>query len=69
MGVTPTGYNLGRIVVAATATGLVGWGLKEAGVPTAAWVAAAGLLYGGLVIALGTVRLGELRALARRDAT
>ena len=69
MGVTPTGYNLGRIVVAATITGLAGWGLKEAGVPTAAWVAGAGLLYGGLVVALGTVKLGELRALARRDAT
>jgi O-antigen/teichoic acid export membrane protein len=68
MGVTPTGDNLGRIVVAATATGLAGWGLNEAGVPTAAWVAAAGLLYGGLVIALGTVKLGELRALVRRDA-
>ena len=49
--------------------GLAGWGLNEAGVPTAAWVAAAGLLYGGLVIALGTVKLGELRALVRRDAT
>ena len=35
--------------------------------PTAAWVAAAGLLYGGLVIALGTVKLGELRALVRRE--
>jgi O-antigen/teichoic acid export membrane protein len=69
MGVTPTGYNLGRIVVAATVTGLAGWGLREAGVPTAAWVAAAGLLYGALVIALGTVKLGELRALVRRDAT
>ena len=69
MGVTPTGDHLGRIVFAATVTGLAGWGLEEAGVPTAAWVAAAGLLYGGLVIALGTVRLGELRALVRRDAT
>ncbi|MEA2419944.1 MAG: hypothetical protein QOE60_2150 [Thermoleophilaceae bacterium] len=67
MGVAPTGPNLGRIVVASAAAGLVAWGLREAGLPTAAWVAAAGLLYGGLVIALGIVRLEELRALARKD--
>jgi O-antigen/teichoic acid export membrane protein len=66
MGVAPTGEHLGRIVAAAAATGLAGWGLKEAGVPTAAWVAAAALLYAALVVALGAVRLGELRALLRR---
>jgi O-antigen/teichoic acid export membrane protein len=67
MGVAPTGLSLGRIVVAATATGLAAWGLREAGLPTAAWVAAAGALYAALVIAFGSVRLEELRALVRRD--
>jgi O-antigen/teichoic acid export membrane protein len=68
MGVAPTGLSLGRITVAATATGLAAWGLREAGLPTAAWVAAAGALYAALVIAFGSVKLEELRALARRDS-
>jgi O-antigen/teichoic acid export membrane protein len=66
MGVAPTGEHLGRIAAAATAAGLAAWGMKEAGAPTPAWVAAAALLYAALVVALGAVRLGELRALLRR---
>ena len=66
MGVMPTGRNLGRIVVAAVAAGLLGWGLREAGLPMLAWVAAATALYAALVIALGLVRLAELRGLLRR---
>ena len=63
MGVAPTGPNLGRIVLAATAAGLLAWGLREAGLPTPVWVALAAGLYGALVIALGAVRMDELRAL------
>ena len=40
MGLAPTGAHLGRIVVAAAATGLAAWGLKEAGLPTIVWTAA-----------------------------
>jgi O-antigen/teichoic acid export membrane protein len=67
MGVAPTGDHLGRIVLASAATWLLAWGLKQAGVPTLAWLAAGGALYAGLIIALGAVRLDELRALARRE--
>jgi O-antigen/teichoic acid export membrane protein len=66
IGVLPTGYNLGRIVASAAAAGLVAWGLKEADVPTLVWVAAASVLYAVSVVALGAVRLGELRALLRK---
>ena len=66
MGVMPTGRNLGRIAGAAAAAGLLGWGLREAGLPTPAWVAVAGALYAALVIVLGVVRLAELRGLVRR---
>ncbi len=63
IGVAPAGPNLGRIVLAATAAGLVAWGLREAGLPTPVWVALAAGLYGVLVISLGAVRMDELRAL------
>jgi hypothetical protein len=53
-------------VLAAAASGLFAWALKEAGVPTLAWVAAAAVLYAALVIALGAVRWSELRALLRK---
>ena len=67
MGIVPAGEGLGRIVAAATVTGLAAWGLREAGLPTVVWVAAAATLYAVLVIALGSVRLEELRALVRRE--
>jgi polysaccharide transporter, PST family len=67
MGIVPAGDHLGRIVLASAGTGLLAWGLKEAGLPTLAWVAAAGVAYAASVIALGAVRLDELRALVRRD--
>jgi O-antigen/teichoic acid export membrane protein len=67
MGIAPGSRNLARIAAAATATGLAGWGLKEAGLPTVVWVAAASVLYAGLVIALGAVRIEELRALTRKE--
>jgi O-antigen/teichoic acid export membrane protein len=69
MGVAPSGRNLAPIVGAAAAGGLVAWGLKEGGLPTAAWVAAGSALYAALVIAFGIVRLEELRALVRKDDT
>jgi O-antigen/teichoic acid export membrane protein len=67
MGIAPVGDHVGRIVLASAATWLVAWGLKQAGVPTLAWVAAGGALYAVLVVALGAIRLDELRALARRE--
>ena len=48
------------------ATWLGAWGLNQAGAPTLVWVAAGGALYAALVIALGAVRLEELRNLTRR---
>jgi O-antigen/teichoic acid export membrane protein len=69
MGVAPSGRNLAPIVAAATAAALVAWGLKETGLPTAAWVAAASAVYAALVIAFGIVKLEELRALVRKDDT
>ena len=66
MGLAPTGAHLGRIVVAAAATGLAAWGLKEAGLPTIVWTAAASVLYALLVVALGVVKPAELRGLVRR---
>jgi O-antigen/teichoic acid export membrane protein len=68
MGIAPTGEHLGRIVAAATVAGLLAWGLREAGLPTIAWVVLASAAYGGLVIALGAVKLAELRALVGREA-
>jgi O-antigen/teichoic acid export membrane protein len=62
----PWGPHLGRIVLASVITGLIAWGLRVAGVPTLVWLAVAGLAYGGLLLALGAVRGGELRALLRR---
>jgi O-antigen/teichoic acid export membrane protein len=69
MGVVPASENLGRIVLAAAAAGLSAWALSEAGLPTPVWVAAAGALYAVLVIVVGVVRLGELRALLRKAET
>ena len=67
MGIAPVSDGLGRILASAAVTGLAAWGLKEAGLLTVAWVAAAGLLYAGLMIAVGAVRLEELRALVRKE--
>jgi O-antigen/teichoic acid export membrane protein len=66
MGIVPGGDHLGRIVVASAATWLGAWGLNQAGAPTLVWVAAGGVLYAALVVALGAVRLEELRNLMRR---
>jgi O-antigen/teichoic acid export membrane protein len=66
MGIVPGGDHLGRIVVASAATWLGAWGLNQAGAPTLVWVAAGGALYAALVVALGAVRLEELRNLTRR---
>ena len=66
MGIMPGGDHLGRIVVASAATWLGAWGLNQAGAPTLVWVAAGGALYAVLVVALGAVRLEELRNLTRR---
>jgi O-antigen/teichoic acid export membrane protein len=67
MGISPVGEGLGRIVASAAVTGLAAWGMRDAGLPTAAWVAAAAVLYAGLIIAVGTVRIEELRALVRKE--
>jgi hypothetical protein len=67
MRITPVSRNLIRIAAAATVTGLAAWGLREAGLPTVAWVAAAAALYAVLVIAFGTVRIEELRTLLRKE--
>jgi O-antigen/teichoic acid export membrane protein len=66
MGLVPMGDHLPQIVGAAAAAGLAAWALKEAGLPTLAWVALAAALYAFAVVALGAVKLGELRALARK---
>jgi O-antigen/teichoic acid export membrane protein len=66
MGVVPTGEHLGRVVLAAVAAGVLSWGLNEAGVPTLAWVAAGAAAYAALAIALGAVKLSELRSLLRK---
>jgi O-antigen/teichoic acid export membrane protein len=68
IGIVPGGDHLGRIVVASAATWLGAWGLNQAGAPTLVWVAAGGALYAALVVALGAVRLEELRNLTRRGA-
>jgi O-antigen/teichoic acid export membrane protein len=66
MRIAPVSDNLPKLVLAAAATGLVAWGLREAGLPTPVWVAAAAALYALLAIAVGVVRLDELRALLRK---
>jgi O-antigen/teichoic acid export membrane protein len=66
MGLVPMGDHLPQIAGAAAAAGLAAWALKEAGLPTLAWVALAAVLYALAVVALGAVKLGELRALARK---
>jgi O-antigen/teichoic acid export membrane protein len=66
MGIAPGGDHLGRIVAAATAAGAASWALKEAGLPTLAWVAAGAAVYAALVVAVGAVRMDELRALLRK---
>jgi O-antigen/teichoic acid export membrane protein len=66
-GVAPWGEHLGRIAAAAVLTFAIGYGLRRAGLPVLAWVAIAGAAYGALLLAFGAVRLGELRALVRRE--
>jgi hypothetical protein len=66
MGIVPGGDHVGRIVISAVAAWLVAWGLEQAGAPTVAWLAAGGVAYAALVVALGALRLDELRALTRR---
>jgi len=65
-GVPPRGAHLGRIVLAAAGTGAVAWGLRRAGLPVLAWLGIAGAAYAALLLALGAVRVAELRALVRR---
>jgi O-antigen/teichoic acid export membrane protein len=66
MKLVPGGDHLGRIAIAAVATWALAWGLHHAGVPTLAWIAAGAALYAALVVALGAVRLQELRTLLPR---
>ena len=66
MKLVPGGDHLGRIAISAAATWALAWGLHQAGVPTLAWVAAGAALYAALVVALGAVRLAELRTLLPR---
>jgi O-antigen/teichoic acid export membrane protein len=66
MKLVPGGDRLGRIAIAAVATWALAWGLHQAGVPTLAWIAAGAALYAALVVALGAVRLQELRTLLPR---
>jgi O-antigen/teichoic acid export membrane protein len=66
-GVAPWGAHLGRIALAALLIGLLAYGLRRAGLPVLVWVALAGAAYAGLLLALGAVRLAELRALLRRE--
>jgi O-antigen/teichoic acid export membrane protein len=66
MKLVPGGDHLGRIAIAAVATWALAWGLHQAGVPTLAWIAAGAALYAALVVALGAVRLQELRTLLPR---
>jgi len=63
----PWGDHLGRIAIASGAAWLLAWGLHQAGAPTLAWVAAGAALYALAVVALGAVKLQELRTLMRRD--
>lgn len=65
LGVLPTGRRLDRIAAAALAVGVLAWVLRVAGVPTAAWAAAALIAYPPLLLALRVLDAGELRALAR----
>lgn len=65
LGVVPTGRRLDRIAAAALAVGALGWLLRVAGVPTAAWAVAALAAYPPLLLALRVLDVGELRALAR----
>jgi len=66
MKLAPGGDHLGRIAIAAVATWALAWGLHQAGVPTLAWISAGAALYAALVVALGAVRLQELRTLLPR---
>jgi O-antigen/teichoic acid export membrane protein len=58
--------HLWRIVLAACGCWLTGALLNAAGAPTIAWAAAAGITYGAAVLALGAVRLADLRTMLRR---
>jgi O-antigen/teichoic acid export membrane protein len=69
VGVRTVSPRLLRIAAAAVATGGAGWMLRVGGVPTAAWVGLAALLYGVLLVALGAVRVGEILALVRDRAS
>jgi O-antigen/teichoic acid export membrane protein len=63
MGVAPTGVRIGRIAVAAAGTWAAGALLDGAGVPLVLWLPAAAAAYAVLLVALGAVRLSELRSL------
>ena len=67
MEIRPTGRHLDRIVIAAVAAGLVGWLLRQGGVPTGVWAALACAIYPAFLVGLRVVDLGELRALRRRE--
>jgi O-antigen/teichoic acid export membrane protein len=62
----PGGDHLGGIAIASVGAWLLAWGLHQAGVPTLVWVAAGAALYVLVAIALGALRLQELRTLMRR---
>jgi O-antigen/teichoic acid export membrane protein len=67
IGIRPTGRHVGRIVFASALTGALAWGLRQAGVPTVAWLIAAGVAYAALLLALRIVSLEEVRALRRSE--
>ena len=62
----PGGDHVGRIAIASGVAWLTSWTLNQAGVPTLVWIAAGAALYAVSAIALGAVRIQELRALVRR---
>jgi O-antigen/teichoic acid export membrane protein len=68
IGTPPAGARLVGIVLAAAIAGVLGWGLRIAGVPVLAWTAAAAAVYPLLLLAFGVVHPREIRALLVRRA-
>jgi O-antigen/teichoic acid export membrane protein len=68
VGAPPAGPRLVRIVIAAATAGVLGWGLRIAGLPVLAWTGAAAAAYPLLLLGLGVVHPREIRALVRRRA-
>jgi len=67
IGVRPPWASTARLALVAAAAGVAGWGLRQAGLPVAAWAGAAALLYPALLLALRLVHVDDIRALVRRD--